>query len=283
MTNGFAPSIDQRLRHRDQHFLDLGGDHGLQVVLGNVLVDSGPARSRRQMRAAVAVPRSARISASSISSSVAASSLRLRTRSVSAVPSDAGAALQPAAQALPPASPLSRAVSCGLSGAVIHGRRRDSGLRMTPEEMEARLLYRDGLMLVIDKPAGLPVHRGPKGAATKAAGTEGALQDHFDALRFGLPRAPRTGASARPRNLRLPGARPPPQGAGDARRSVQGRQGRQDLLGRWSKAARRRTKAPSTCRSAGSNETRGWWMKVDPAGQPSADTLEGDGRAAERQ
>jgi len=25
---------------------------------------------------------------------------------------------------------------------------------MTPEEMVARLLYRDGLMLVIDKPAG---------------------------------------------------------------------------------------------------------------------------------
>jgi tRNA pseudouridine32 synthase / 23S rRNA pseudouridine746 synthase len=37
-------------------------------------------------------------------------------------------------------------------------------------------------MLVVDKPAGLPVHRGPKGG--------GALEDHFDALRFGLPRAP---------------------------------------------------------------------------------------------
>jgi tRNA pseudouridine32 synthase/23S rRNA pseudouridine746 synthase len=34
---------------------------------------------------------------------------------------------------------------------------------MTPEEMLARLLYRDGLMLVIDKPAGFAVHRGPKG------------------------------------------------------------------------------------------------------------------------
>ncbi len=54
--------------------------------------------------------------------------------------------------------------------------------RMTPEEMLARLLYRDGLMLVIDKPAGLPVHRGPKGGES--------LEDYFDALRFGLPRAP---------------------------------------------------------------------------------------------
>ena len=48
--------------------------------------------------------------------------------------------------------------------------------------MLARLLYRDGLMLVIDKPAGVPVHRGPKGGSS--------LEDDFDALRFGLPRAP---------------------------------------------------------------------------------------------
>ena len=48
--------------------------------------------------------------------------------------------------------------------------------------MQARILYRDGLMLVMDKPAGLPVHRGPKGGAS--------LEDFFDALRFGLPRPP---------------------------------------------------------------------------------------------
>ena len=48
--------------------------------------------------------------------------------------------------------------------------------------MLARLLYRDGLMLVVDKPAGLAVHRGPKGGPS--------LEDYFDALRFGLPRAP---------------------------------------------------------------------------------------------
>jgi tRNA pseudouridine32 synthase/23S rRNA pseudouridine746 synthase len=33
----------------------------------------------------------------------------------------------------------------------------------TEEEILARVLHRDGLMLVIDKPAGLSVHRGPKG------------------------------------------------------------------------------------------------------------------------
>ena len=35
----------------------------------------------------------------------------------------------------------------------------------TEEEILSRVLHRDGLMLVIDKPAGLPVHRGPKGGA----------------------------------------------------------------------------------------------------------------------
>ena len=34
---------------------------------------------------------------------------------------------------------------------------------MTPEELGSPLLYRDGLMLIIDKPAGLSVHKGPKG------------------------------------------------------------------------------------------------------------------------
>jgi len=48
--------------------------------------------------------------------------------------------------------------------------------------MVSRLLYRDGLILVIDKPAGFAVHRGPKGGES--------LEDHFGALRFGLPRAP---------------------------------------------------------------------------------------------
>jgi 23S rRNA-/tRNA-specific pseudouridylate synthase len=54
---------------------------------------------------------------------------------------------------------------------------------MTREELVARLLYRDGLMLVVDKPAGIAVHRGPKGGEN--------LEDYFDALRFGLPRTRR--------------------------------------------------------------------------------------------
>lgn len=50
-----------------------------------------------------------------------------------------------------------------------------------------RILHRDGLMLVIDKPAGLPVHAKP--GSKKGEGGE-SLEDYFDALRFGLPRAP---------------------------------------------------------------------------------------------
>ena len=38
------------------------------------------------------------------------------------------------------------------------------------------------MILVLDKPAGIPVHRGPKGGES--------LEDYFDALRFGLPRPP---------------------------------------------------------------------------------------------
>jgi tRNA pseudouridine32 synthase/23S rRNA pseudouridine746 synthase len=55
-------------------------------------------------------------------------------------------------------------------------------IAVTAEELQARLLYRDGLLLVIDKPAGIAVHRGPKGGES--------LEDSFSALRFGLPRNP---------------------------------------------------------------------------------------------
>lgn len=53
---------------------------------------------------------------------------------------------------------------------------------MNAAELEQRLLYRDGLMLVIDKPAGLPVHAGPGGGDN--------LERHLNWLRFGLPKAP---------------------------------------------------------------------------------------------
>lgn len=53
---------------------------------------------------------------------------------------------------------------------------------MTPADLLNRLLYRDPLMLVIDKPAGVLVHPGPSGGEN--------LEQHFDILRFGLPGLP---------------------------------------------------------------------------------------------
>ena len=53
---------------------------------------------------------------------------------------------------------------------------------MTPEEIHNRLLFRDGMMLIIDKPAGIPVHAGPKGGPN--------LEMYFDVLRFGWSRRP---------------------------------------------------------------------------------------------
>ena len=49
-------------------------------------------------------------------------------------------------------------------------------------ELADRILYRDSLMLIIDKPAGIPVHAGPGGGPN--------LEQGFDALRFGLPKPP---------------------------------------------------------------------------------------------
>lgn len=44
------------------------------------------------------------------------------------------------------------------------------------------VLYRDGLILIVDKPAGIPVHPGPSGGSS--------LEDSFGDLRFGLPKPP---------------------------------------------------------------------------------------------
>ena len=51
-----------------------------------------------------------------------------------------------------------------------------------PADLADRVLYRDGLVLVIDKPAGIPVHSGPAGGPH--------LEHWFPLLRFGLPRPP---------------------------------------------------------------------------------------------
>jgi tRNA pseudouridine32 synthase/23S rRNA pseudouridine746 synthase len=141
---------------------------------------------------------------------------------------------------------------------------------MTGEEIVARLLYRDGLMLVIDKPAGFAVHKGPKGGES--------LEDYFDALCFGLPRAP---ALAHRLDRDTSGC------------LVLGRH-RKALaeLGHLFKAGRVgktywAVVAGGTLEGEGRIElplgrkdaTRGWWMKHDPAGQPAVTTWKVLGRA----
>ncbi len=140
---------------------------------------------------------------------------------------------------------------------------------MTPEEMVARLLYRDGLMLVIDKPAGMAVHRGPKGGES--------LEDHFDALRFGLPRAPAlahrldrdtSGCLVLGRHRKALAALGKMFKTGTVGKTywavVEGGPDTDD--GRIDMALSKR------------DETRGWWMKPDPKGLPSVTTWKVMGR-----
>jgi tRNA pseudouridine32 synthase/23S rRNA pseudouridine746 synthase len=144
---------------------------------------------------------------------------------------------------------------------------------MTPEEMLGRLLYRDGLMLVVDKPAGLPVHRGPKGG--------NALEDYFDALRFGLPRRP---ALAHRLDRDTTGCLV----LGRHRKALAllGKLFKQGKIGKcyWAVVE----KGPDNDEGridiplAKRDDSRGWWMKADEHGLPSASTWKvmgrGDGR-----
>src|SRR5688572_7823707 len=134
---------------------------------------------------------------------------------------------------------------------------------LSPAETQARLLYRDGLILVLDKPAGLPVHAGPGGGPN--------LEQCFDALRFGLPR--------------------PPSLAHRLDRDTSGCL----VLGRHRKALAELGRLFKNGRIAKTywavveggpdadegridlplgrlDVTRGWWMKHDPAGQPAQTT-----------
>jgi tRNA pseudouridine32 synthase / 23S rRNA pseudouridine746 synthase len=142
---------------------------------------------------------------------------------------------------------------------------------MTPEQMVSRLLYRDGLMLVIDKPVGFAVHRGPNGG--------GSLEDHFDALRFGLPRAP---ALAHRLDHDTSGC------------LVLGRH-RKALaqLGRLFKSGAVEKTYWAVVEGAPEADdgvielalgrrdaARGWWMKPDPKGQPAVTKWKVMGRSA---
>ncbi|MFY9289615.1 MAG: RNA pseudouridine synthase [Methylorubrum rhodinum] len=132
--------------------------------------------------------------------------------------------------------------------------------RSVDPQIGLSLLYRDALMLVIDKPAGLPVHPGPKGGPT--------LTDRLDTLRFGLPRRP--------------------EAAHRLDRDTSGCL----VLGRHAKALARLNRLFADGKvqktywalvegvppdegsidlplARRSDDPRSWWMKADPAGLPS--------------
>jgi tRNA pseudouridine32 synthase/23S rRNA pseudouridine746 synthase len=129
---------------------------------------------------------------------------------------------------------------------------------MTPEEMQARILYRDGLILVIDKPAGIAVHKGPKGGDH--------LEAHFDALRFGLPRSP---ALAHRLDRETSGCLV--LGRHHKALTQLGLMFKQGKISKtyWAVVMGRPTEEeglidlPLARRDA----SRGWWMKADPLGQ----------------
>jgi tRNA pseudouridine32 synthase/23S rRNA pseudouridine746 synthase len=133
---------------------------------------------------------------------------------------------------------------------------------MTADEMLARLLYRDGLMLVIDKPAGIAVHRGPNAAR------EPALDASFDALRFGLPRAP---ALAHRLDKDTSGCLV----LGRHRKALAllGKLFKQGKVGKtyWAvvEGGPEADEGRIDLALSKLDESRGWWMKTDPHGMPS--------------
>lgn len=149
----------------------------------------------------------------------------------------------------------------------------DRRLRMTPEDLIASLLYRDALMLVLNKPAGLPVHRGPKGGENLEAG--------FDALRFGLPRPP---ALAHRLDRDTSGCLV----LGRHRKAL-ARLGLLFKQGRIEKTYWAIVDGGPDAEAglidlplARLDASRGWWMKVDPTGLPSQTRWRVMGRTGSR-
>ena len=132
---------------------------------------------------------------------------------------------------------------------------------MTPEDMAHRLLYRDGLMLIIDKPAGVAVHRGPKGGPS--------LEDAFPALQFGLPKPP---ALAHRLDRETSGCLV----LGRHRKALANLS---DLF-RYGKVGKtywavveggpQEDEGRIDLALSKLDDNRGWWMKTDPAGLPSS-------------
>jgi len=144
---------------------------------------------------------------------------------------------------------------------------------MTPEAIEGRVLYRDGLMIVLNKPAGLAVHRGPKGGPS--------LEAAFEALRFGLPHPP---ALAHRLDRETSGCLI----LGRHRKALAhlGALFRHGRIGKtyWAVVAGG-PQEESGCIDlplGRLDASRGWWMKPEPTGQPAVTYWQVLGRGHDR-
>ncbi|WP_237482417.1 RluA family pseudouridine synthase [Lichenibacterium dinghuense] len=140
-------------------------------------------------------------------------------------------------------------------------------------DLVPRLLYRDALMLVLDKPAGIAVHPGPKGGDS--------LEAHFDGLRFGLPRVP---ALAHRLDRETSGCLV----LGRHRKALQ-KLGALFKAGRVDKTYWAVVEGMPAADSGTidlplgrRDAARGWWMQVDPAGQEATTDWRVLGRAGGR-
>ncbi|MDP3545227.1 MAG: RNA pseudouridine synthase, partial [Phreatobacter sp.] len=123
-----------------------------------------------------------------------------------------------------------------------------------------RLLHRDASVLILNKPAGLPVHKGPGGGET--------LADHLDVLRFGLPRPPELAH-------RLDKDTAGCLVLGRHRRALErlGQLFKRNEVKKtyWAVVEGGPTAEEGEIAMAMSprDPKRGWWMKADPKGQPA--------------
>jgi tRNA pseudouridine32 synthase / 23S rRNA pseudouridine746 synthase len=131
---------------------------------------------------------------------------------------------------------------------------------LSEADLNARLLYRDGLILVLDKPAGIAVHKGPKGGDS--------LEASFHHLRFGLPRNP---ALAHRLDRDTSGCLV----LGRHRKALEklGLLFKQRKIEKtyWAIVEWRpdESKGLIDLPLGRLDASRGWWMKVDPRGQPA--------------
>lgn len=142
-----------------------------------------------------------------------------------------------------------------------------------PLGLVERLIHRDASVLILDKPAGLPVHKGPGGGVT--------LGDHLHVLRFGLPRDPELAHRLDKDTagcLVLGRHRRALERLGDLFRRGEAAKTYWAVVEGGPQEATGEIALPLAPRDPG----RGWWMKVDPKGQPALTRFSVLGRAGGR-